>query len=149
MSQAPCVTFAQALALLDALPPHPLPVDGRTLAQVLVHVAQGIEYAWQGFPQPRPKWFQRTLGAAAFAHFSRRGRMSHDRMAPIPGAPELPMGLSLPEARQRLEAAVAAFQAWPGPWAPHFAYGELDRAGHERAHAMHLADHLRPFSLRT
>ena len=146
MRAPPCVTLDQALALLDTLPAHPESAGGRTLAQVLVHVAQGIEYTMQGFPQPRSWWFQHTLGALAFALFSRRGRMSHDLLAPIPGAPEVPMGVGLPEARQRLSAAVAAFRAWPGPWAPHFAYGELDRAGHERAHAMHLAEHLRVFS---
>jgi hypothetical protein len=35
----------------------------------------------------------------------------------------------------------AAFEAHAGPLAPHFAYGELDKAQYTRAHLMHLANH--------
>ena len=136
--------FEQVLDALPALTPAPTQ-GGFTLAQAMVHGAQGIEYSMTGFPQCKPRWFQRSAGALAFALFSARGRMSHDLSAPIPGAPALPDAPDEPAARLRLRQAIAAFRAWDGPWQPHFAYGALDRAGHERAHAMHLADHLGAF----
>ncbi len=34
-----------------------------------------------------------------------------------------------------------AFSAHKGAFAPHFAYGSLDREEYERAHLMHLANH--------
>lgn len=139
--------FDAVLAGLDALPRASLPgvVEGRTLAQALLHGAQGIEYSMQGFPQPRPRWFQVSVGALAFWMFRRRGWMSHDRSAPVPGEPAPPANAELDLALARLRAAITAFRAWSGPWSPHFAYGALDRAGHEQAHAMHLADHVQAF----
>ncbi|MBQ0932201.1 DUF1569 domain-containing protein [Ideonella sp. 4Y16] len=139
--------FDAALTGLAALPRSSLPavVEGRTLAQALLHCAQGIEYSMQGFPQPKPRWFQLSVGALAFAVFRRRGWMSHDRRAPVPGEPPPPDHADEAQALARLHSAIAAFRAWPGPWSPHFAYGALDRAGHEQAHAMHLADHLQAF----
>jgi len=147
MSRLHWPDFDAVLAGLDALPRASLPavVEGRTLAQALLHAAQGIEYSMQGFPQPKPRWFQLTVGALAFWVFRRRGWMSHDRRAPVPGEPPPPADADEAQALARLRAAIAAFRAWPGPWSPHFAYGALDRAGHEQAHAMHLADHVQAF----
>ncbi|MBP6900654.1 MAG: DUF1569 domain-containing protein [Burkholderiaceae bacterium] len=113
----------------------------------LAHLAQSIEYSMQGFPQPKPLLFQRTLGAAAFAVFSARGHMSHDLSAPIPGATALDAALPLDAGLQRLRQAIGAFRGWTGPLQPHFAYGTLDRAAYERAHAMHIAEHLGAWGL--
>lgn len=117
-------------------------------AQTLVHAAQSIEYSMTGFPQPRSALFQATLGAAAFAVFRWRGRMTHDRTEPIPGAPALVADLDAAQALARLKSAMSAFQRWQGPLKPHFAYGALDHADYTRAHAMHLADHLSQFDAR-
>ena len=114
-------------------------------AQTLTHCAQSIEYAMSGYPQARSALFQRTLGAAAFGVFSWRGRMSHDLAEPIPGAPALPSPGDAAAALARVRAAITAFRAWKGPLQPHFAYGALDHAAYERAHAMHLAEHLGQF----
>ena len=110
-----------------------------SLAQVMEHAAQSIEYSMQGFPAPKSALFQATLGRAAFALFDARGQMNHGLAEPIPGAP----GMALPQAAaaQRLLAALDAFEAWTGPLAPHFAYGTLDKAAYTRAHLMHLANH--------
>ena len=117
-----------------------------TFAQTLVHAAQSIEYSMTGFPQPKSSLFQHTVGAAAFAVFDLRGRMSHGLAEPIPGAPALDAATETYQALERLEIAVARFHAWSSALKPHFAYGELSKPAYERAHAMHLANHLSAFS---
>ena len=52
------------------------------------------------------------------------------------------------EALDRLRQAIGRFRGWSGPLQPHFAYGALDKAGYERAHAMHLANHFSAFDVR-
>jgi hypothetical protein len=144
----PVITLNAAEAVLDALGSHP-PVrvaPGLAWADTLVHCAQSIEFSLHGFPRPKPWWFRHTVGPLAFAVFSRRGAMRHDLGAPIPGAPPTSMPGDPDEAAQRLRAAMAAFRAWQGPLRPHFAYGAMDKAAYERAHAMHLAEHLAAFA---
>lgn len=142
-------TLGEAMKALDrlgdatALPPP----TAFGWAQTLVHCAQSIEYSMTGYPQSKSALFQRTVGAAAFAWFSWRGRMSHDLGEPIPGAPPLD-GAELVQAEARLRRAVRDFEAWSGPLRPHFAYGELAREDYARAHAMHLADHFSAFARR-
>ena len=120
--------------------------DGWNWAQTLIHCAQSIEYSMAGFPHPKSRLFQRTLGAAAFAVFRRRGRMNHGLTEPIPGAPALDAGADHDQALARLRGAIRAFREWAGPLQPHFAYGALDHGQYELAHAMHLANHLSAFS---
>ena len=120
-------------------------VAGWSLAQVLVHCAQAIEYSMAGFPRPRSRLVQVTLGRAVKVRFLRRGSMNHNRQAPIPGAPPLPEGLAREEGLARLEHAVRAFEAYQGPLAPHFTYGPATREEYEALHAMHIADHLSLF----
>lgn len=129
----------------------PMPDAGATAwnwAQTLVHAAQSIEYSLLGFPVQRPVWFQRSLGAAAIGFFGWRGRMHHGLSDPIPGAPALDGSVAdAAVALSRLRAAVQQFSETTAPLHPHFAYGTLDRARHEQAHAMHLAHHLSVFYL--
>jgi Protein of unknown function (DUF1569) len=114
-------------------------------AQTLVHCAQSIEYSMAGYPESKSVIFQRTVGSAAFGVFSWRGRMSHDLVEPIPGAPSLQATAEPVQALDRLHRAILRFQQWPGPLQPHFAYGVLDKTQYELAHAMHLANHLSTF----
>lgn len=127
---------------------HPLRHDGAwTVPQLLVHLAQSIEFSMSGYPQPKPAWFQASLGKTAFALFDARGKMSHDRDEPIPGAPALDAEATLKQGVQRLLDAMDAFAAWTGPLKPHFAYGALSKPEYQRAHLMHIAHHwerLRP-----
>ena len=118
------------------------PAGGWNAAQVLTHLAQSIEHSMTGYPQPRSRLFQATVGAAAFAVFDARGRMSHGLDEPIPGAPPLDAGADPASAQARLLKAIDDFQRWSGTLQPHFAYGVLERPPYERAHALHLADHL-------
>lgn len=111
------------------------------LPAVLEHLAQSIEMSMDGFPQPRSAAFQHTLGAAAFAVFSWRGRMSHGLAEPIPGAPALRIDATLPDAAARLREAIERFERHQGPLAPHFAYGALDKARFAQAHCLHIANH--------
>jgi len=114
-------------------------------AQTLTHCAQSIEYSMSGFPEMKPALFQRTVGTAAISVFAWRGRMTHDLGEPIPGAPPLVASAPAAAAIERLLASMQAFIQWPGTLRPHFAYGELAKPEYERAHAMHLANHLSAF----
>jgi hypothetical protein len=108
---------------------------------VFEHLAQSIEMSLDGFPQPKPAWFQATVGSAAFAFFGLRGRMSHGLTEPIPGAPELTQHEDWKPGAERLRVAVGRFKAHTGPLHPHFAYGALSRPDFARAHAFHIANH--------
>jgi len=131
----------QVLAQVQAQPQAWHAVGAWNLAQVLTHAAQSIDYSIDGYPQLKPRAFRSTIGPLAFSIFKARGRMSHGLSEPIPGAPALPPNAALEAAAQRLLAAVARFEAHPGPFAPHFAYGELSREDYAQAHLLHLSNH--------
>jgi hypothetical protein len=142
----PFSTLGDAIAAVQALEPaRHTAVGAWSLAEVLDHAAQSVEYSMHGFPALKSAAFRATAGRAAFAWFDARGRMSHSRSEPIPGAP--PLRRDLASARDRLVTALQAFDAHAGALAPHFAYGPLDKDRYARAHLMHLGDHwqdLRP-----
>ena len=112
-----------------------------TLAQVLHHAAQSVEYSVRGFPQPKSAFFQATAGNLAFMFFDARGKMSHSLAEPIPGAPAIEASEALDAAIARALKSLRDFEAHSGPLAPHFAYGALDKTQYTRAHLMHLANH--------
>ena len=128
------------------LPGAPVPAQGFTLAQALAHCAQSIEYSMTGYPKLRSRLFRATIGPLVKRRFLRAGRMSHDRAAPVPGAPQLAAELALDDARARLRAAIAAFRAHTGALAPHLAYGACTRDDYTTLHALHVEDHLRSFA---
>ena len=134
--------LSNALRTLEALRAQPRQTtSGWDMAQVLHHAAQSIEYSMDGFPAPKPVWFRTTVGTAAFAVFSARGRMNHDLHEPIPGAPAIAAGQALLPAVERASEALRRFDRHSGPLAPHFAYGVLSKPDFERAHLMHFANH--------
>ncbi|MEN9984213.1 MAG: hypothetical protein RI918_2182 [Pseudomonadota bacterium] len=119
---------------------------------VLEHLSQSIEMSLDGFPQPKSAIFQNTAGAAAFAVFKWRGKMSHGLDEPIPGAAALTMqGDWKPAAQrlrtaitrfaQRLRTAITRFNGHTAALKPHFAYGALSKADFALAHAFHIANH--------
>jgi len=117
--------------------------------QTLTHCAQSIEFSLTGFPSPKSALFQNTAGALGFQVFTWRGRMSHDLAEPIPGAPALDTSNDPVLAMARLQQAMADFQKRTTPLQPHFAYGALNKPAYERAHAMHLANHLSAFDVQS
>jgi hypothetical protein len=140
-------SLTAAVAQLERLAASGQPTSdgGWTWAQTLTHCAQSIEYSMRGFPRSKSWLFQRTVGAMAFSVFRRRGRMSHGLTEPIPGAPPIAADDNPARALERLRQAIDDFRRWTGPLQPHFAYGPLDHAQYEQAHAMHLANHLSVF----
>jgi hypothetical protein len=114
-------------------------------AQTLNHLAQSIEYSMTGYPESKSPLFQMTAGTLAFNAFAWRGQMTHNLSEPIPGAPALDPGADPKHSMERLLGAIAAFHSWSGPLKPHFAYGELDKASYDLAHALHIANHLAEF----
>lgn len=127
------------LAALQAAP-APRTNAGWPLPQLLLHLAQSIEFSLDGYPEPKPAWFQVSLGRIAARSFRRLGWMRHNLDAPIPGAPALDAP-SLAAAIERLGQAIDRFEAHGHNLAPHFAYGPLIRDDYRRAHLMHIAEH--------
>ena len=131
-----------ALRTLASLRTRPAQTTGAwDLSRVLHHAAQSVEYSISGYPEPKPAWFRTSIGPAAAAVFSARGRMHHALDEPIPGAPGIAHGQPLGPAVARAMAALQAFEQHAGPLQPHFAYGALDKADYRRAHLMHFANH--------
>jgi len=142
-------SLAAALAEVERLG-NAVPFDPAgtwTWSKTLLHCAQSIEYSMTGYPQPKSAWFQHTAGAAAFSYFSARGRMSHNLLEAIPGAAALDANAAAAHAVATLHKAVENFQKFTGPLQPHFAYGALNRVEYEKAHAMHIANHLSVFDV--
>lgn len=119
---------------------------GWSLPQALAHCAQAIEFSMAGFPRARSRIFQNALGRVAKRRFLRRGVMVHNREVGIPGAPVVPPTLTRDDALALLRRAVAAFEAFEGELAPHFAYGPTTRGEYEELHALHIDDHLSAFA---
>lgn len=115
--------------------------QGWPLVKVLHHLTQSIEYSLTGFPINKSVAFQRTLGAGAFRVFSAFGRMHHGLQDEIPGASGMPENLNLTRAVNDLIDSLKRFDQYAGKLAPHFAYGELNKAQFARAHLMHIANH--------
>lgn len=132
-------TLPAAIAAVQSLAAGHKSAGRWSLAQVLDHAAQSVEYSMTGYPQMKSRSFRATVGAAAFAWFDARGEMTHTLDEAIPGAPALHD--RLPAAIGRLVAALRRFDTHTGPLQPHFAYGALDKAQYTRAHLMHLANH--------
>ena len=131
-------------AALDRLRAAPAPTiaGGWTPAQVLEHCAQSIDCQMKGFPAMKPAVVRATVGRVVLGVFLARGRMSHDRVAQVPGL-EAPVNRPWAEAVDRLAASVRALQGWQTELAPHAVFGAMSKARGERYHAIHVSDHLR------
>jgi hypothetical protein len=139
-------SLEEARAQLEQMELYAMRAPGPwSVGQVLVHCAQSLEYALTGFPENKPRLFRATVGKLALAIFLLRGRLSHDRAAAIPGAPDL-LPTETEPALARLFAAIDAFRA-ADRFAEHFAYGAVDKARYDRVQAMHIADHLSSLQL--
>jgi hypothetical protein len=110
-------------------------------SQILEHCAQSIEYSLDGFPVLKPRLVRATIGRLVLRRFLGRGSMSHNRVAPIPGAPPPRAGGDWRSATERLRKAIERFNAHHGACAEHFVYGPVTGEQYARLHAMHLADH--------
>ena len=84
-------SFGEVLTRLESLDDRP----GRGWA--LAHCAQSIEFAVRGFPTQKPALFQKTIGRLVLSRFLKRGAMSHDLGAAIPGAPAIDPATPLAE----------------------------------------------------
>jgi Protein of unknown function (DUF1569) len=134
-------TLASASTAIESLARGYQHSGAWTLAQMLNHAAQSIDYSIDGFPELRSALFRKAVGSVAFAVFQARGKMGHTLNEPLPGAPALDPQAPLEPAIARALAALRRFENHTGALAPHFAYGELDKAQYTRAHLMHLANH--------
>ncbi len=136
------LTIEQAIIDLQSIYLLPVKVTGGwNLSQIFNHLAQSIEYSMTGYPQHKSDTFKSTVGQSAFSVFAIRGKMNHDLIEPIPGAPILGAGNKL-LAFSRLLTALNDFKNYLGPLQPHFAYGELTHQEYTHAHVMHINNHL-------
>jgi hypothetical protein len=144
-------SLADAVRLLDQVKQATAfnPSATWTWSKTLLHLAQSIEYSMSGYPESRSALFQHTAGAVAFSYFKSRGRMSHNLLEAIPGAAMLDANAASTVAVAALRKAIDTFQQHGGPLHPHFAYGVLTKAEYEQAHAMHIANHMSVFDLKT
>ena len=110
--------------------------------QIFTHCAQSVEFSMSQFPEHKSNFFKNTVGALAFSIFSSKGRMIHGLNEPIPSAPKLTKNLDAMIAIHRLKKSLIEFNHYQGTLAPHFAYGELTKDEYEKAHLMHLYNHL-------
>ncbi len=136
------LTIQQATIDLQSL--YLLPIeatDGWNLSQIFNHLAQSIEFSMTGYPEHKSNQFKNTVGQAAFSVFSYRGKMNHDLLEPIPGAPILDANNKL-LAFSRLLNALNDFRIYKGSLQAHFAYGELTHQQYIWAHVMHVNNHL-------
>ena len=116
--------------------------DRPGLGWALAHCAQSLEFSVTGFPTQKPAWFQKTIGRVVLGRFLKKGAMSHDVNAAIPGAVDVDRATSLADGAQRLRGAIALFRGHSGELKPHVVYGKVDRAEYEAIHSMHIANHL-------
>ena len=116
-------------------------------AQVFTHCAQSIEYSIAGYPEHKSELFKQTVGPVAFGLFAARGKMRHDLGEPIPGAPLLDPQQDAQQALARLHQALVEFDRHSGPFAPHFAYGDMTKEDYRLAHLMHLNNHFEELEL--
>jgi hypothetical protein len=110
--------------------------------QIFTHCAQSVEFSMSQFPEHKSSFFKNTIGTLAFSIFSSKGMMTHGLNEPIPSAPKLTKNLDSMIAINRLKKSLIEFNHYQGTLAPHFAYGELTKDEYEKAHLMHLYNHL-------
>jgi hypothetical protein len=137
-------SLEEARTALKKLDLDKMTVEGAwSVAQVLAHCAQSIEYSLGGFPRNKPWIFRATVGKIVLGKFLRQGYMRHNRLAAIPGAPP-PDAPDVKAALERLFKAIDDFQA-RDQFAMHFAYGPVAKTDYDRVQAMHIADHVSSF----
>lgn len=137
------LTIDAALQKIDALAKSAVASTGKwNPHQIFAHCAQSIEYSITGYPAPKPKLFQDTLGASVFAMFAAKGKMVHGLAEQIDGAPAIDAKPDFLEGLTRLRHAFLNFRHFAGTLAPHFAYGPLSKQQYEVAHVMHFYNHL-------
>lgn len=112
-----------------------------TLYQNLVHCTQSIMYSMTGYPENKPKFFQKTMGSILYHQFEHQGYMRHNRSEPIPGATLIQPNGNTSEAVTELKKVITEFENYDKELKPHFAYGKLSKTQFATAHCMHLADH--------
>lgn len=112
------------------------------LAQTLMHCAQSVDYSIDGYPEHKSDFFKASAGAIAFHAFKSKGQMKHNLSEPIPGAPQISKNQNVEAAIEAFRLSLIRFQSHNGPLLPHFAYGKLSKSDYEKAHAMHLNNHM-------
>ncbi|MCC5825633.1 DUF1569 domain-containing protein [Alkalimonas sp.] len=118
-----------------------------SVSEIFQHCAQSVRYSRIGYPEPRSRLFQLTIGSTALAAFSAAGKMQHPLNEPLPGAPKLRKSVPVDVAQAELIVELEQFIRWQGRLAPHFAYGRLSKAQYYNAHWLHLRDHLQEIAL--
>ncbi len=137
------LTVGFALKKLDELSNESLLSSGEWEPyQIFTHCAQSVEFSMSQFPEHKSGLFKSTFGKLAFSIFSSKGKMTHRLNEEIPSAPTLTKSLDSIVALNRLKKSLIEFDSYQGTLAPHFAYGELTKDEYEKAHLMHLYNHL-------
>lgn len=107
------------------------------------HLKQSVDYSIDGYPSSSSFLYQLFIGKPVFGLFLLLGRMSHDLLKPIPGAPDIAESGNWQTALEAYRESLKRFEEYNGPLAPHFAYGTLSKKQFTNAHLMHLDHHLK------
>ena len=137
------LSISKTLEKLTLIEKHLPDMTGQwNLATTLMHCAQSVDYSIDGYPEHKSDLFKATAGALAFSAFKAKGQMTHNLSEAIPGAPIIPEDQSLESAIEAFRLSLIRFQSYKGLLLPHFAYGDLSKTDYEKAHAMHLNNHM-------
>lgn len=121
--------------------------DKWELSRTFQHLAQGVDFSIDGYPELKGEVFRKTVGKLAFNVFQARGKMKHNLSDPIPGEVVLEKPVSAKQALEQLKQSMQKFQKFEGALQPHFAYGQLQKHEFAIAHVMHVNNHLEEFKL--
>jgi hypothetical protein len=111
-----------------------------TLGQTCNHLAKGLVYTVEGFPQRMPWVLRKTIGPLIVRSMFKTGSMREGIKVPEQALPT--PGLDDRAEAEALRAAVRLFAAHAGPLAPHPIVDRMSRDDWERFHCIHCAHHL-------
>ncbi|WP_415926383.1 DUF1569 domain-containing protein [Ningiella sp. W23] len=137
------LSLKQMLKNVDLIEQQNITMLGQwNLSKTLLHCAQSIDLSIDGYPQHHSTLFKQTVGTLAFSGFSAKHQMHHALDKDIPGTQPINADTPLPLAIESIRLSIKRFAKHSGKLKEHFAYGQLNKNEYERAHAMHLNNHM-------
>ncbi len=119
-----------------------------SLYKIIVHCTQTIEYSMIGYPKQKNIIIQYTVGKMAISHFLKKGKMSHNLKAPVPGAPSIQENGNVSQAIEHLINTIDSFNAFDQKLKPHLLFGKLTKNQYDKYFTLHIKDHFSELVLR-
>ncbi len=119
-----------------------------SLYKIIEHCTQTIEYSMIGYPKQKNIIIQYTVGKVAISHFLKKGKMSHDLKAPVPGAPSIQEDGNVSKAIEHLNHTIDSFNAFDKMLKPHLLFGKLTKNQYDKYFILHIKDHFSELEVR-